>query len=97
MDQEPAIIVRKPGSPRHLTPQNNQLMSECRILCFKPTPRLEWRDQDGQDEAEQCKHYVDKDSYEAGMVGFATDLRAHPSVVVLLGLACPVTLQRISS
>jgi hypothetical protein len=31
-------------------------MSEHRILCFKPAPRLEWRDQDGQNEAEQRKH-----------------------------------------
>jgi hypothetical protein len=35
------------------TPQNDQLMSECHVLCFKPALRLEWR---GQDEAEQCKH-----------------------------------------
>ena len=25
-------------------------------LCFKPDLRLEWRGQDSQDEAEQCKH-----------------------------------------
>ena len=41
---------------RHLTPQNDQLMSERRVLCFKPALRLEWRGQDGQDEAEQCEH-----------------------------------------
>jgi hypothetical protein len=51
-------IVRKPGPARHLTPQNDQLMSERRVLCFKPALRLEWRGQDGQDEAEQCKHYA---------------------------------------
>jgi len=28
--------------------QNDQLMSERRVLGFKPAPRLEWRDQDGQ-------------------------------------------------
>jgi hypothetical protein len=28
-------------------------MSPGRILCFKPAPRLEWRGQDGKDEAEQ--------------------------------------------
>src|SRR6478672_13427814 len=44
------------GRHRHLTPQNDQLMAECRVLCFKPALRLEWRGQDGQDEAEQCKH-----------------------------------------
>jgi len=31
-------------------------MSERRILCVKPVFRLEWRGQDGQDEAEQCEH-----------------------------------------
>jgi len=56
LDQEPAIVVRKPGPAAHLTPQNDQLMSECRILRLKPALRLEWRGQDGQDEAEQCKH-----------------------------------------
>ena len=56
LDKEPAIVVRKPGSAAHLTPQNDQLMSERRVLCFKPALRLEWRGQDGQDEAEQCKH-----------------------------------------
>src|SRR5665811_2034682 len=58
LDKEPAIIVRKSGPARHLTPQNNQLMSERRVLCFKPALRLEWRGQDGKDEAEQCKHYA---------------------------------------
>jgi hypothetical protein len=33
-------------------------MSERRVLGFKPALRLEWRGQDGQDEAEQCNHYA---------------------------------------
>jgi hypothetical protein len=32
-------------------------MSERRILSLKPALRLEWRGQDGQDEAEQPEHY----------------------------------------
>jgi hypothetical protein len=32
----------------HFTPQNDQLMSEHRILSFNPALRLEWRGQDGQ-------------------------------------------------
>jgi hypothetical protein len=48
---QPSLFVS-----RALTPQNDQLMSECHVLCFKPALRLEWRGQDGQDEAEQCKH-----------------------------------------
>jgi hypothetical protein len=39
-----------------LTPQDNQLMSERRILCFKSTLRLERRSQDGQNETEQPDH-----------------------------------------
>ena len=46
----------EPDPARHLTPQNDQLMSERRILCLKPALRLEWRGQDGQDETEQCEH-----------------------------------------
>jgi hypothetical protein len=56
LDKKPAIVVRKPDPPAHLTPHNDQLMSECRVLCFKPALRLEWRGQGGKDEAEQCKH-----------------------------------------
>jgi hypothetical protein len=40
----------------HLTPQNDQLMSQRRILSFKPTLGLEWRGQSGQDEAAQGEH-----------------------------------------
>ena len=40
----------------YLAPQNDQLMSEHRILCLKSAFRLEWRGQNGQDEAEQPKH-----------------------------------------
>lgn len=56
LDKEPAILVREPDPTLHLTPQNDQLMSECRILCFKPALRLKWRRQEDHDEAEQCKH-----------------------------------------
>jgi hypothetical protein len=56
LDEEPAIIVGEPDPALHLTPQNDQLMPECRILCFKPALRLEWRGQDGQEKTEQCKH-----------------------------------------
>ena len=56
LDKEPAIVVREPDPALHLPPQNDQLMSERRILCFKPALRLEWRGQDGQDETEQRNH-----------------------------------------
>ena len=38
------------------TPQDNQLMSEHRVLSFKPQLRLEGRGQDGQSETEQSDH-----------------------------------------
>jgi len=43
-----AIVVRKPDAPVHHAVQHNQLVSEHGFLGFKPTFRLEWRDQDGQ-------------------------------------------------
>jgi hypothetical protein len=58
LDQEPAITIDDPVPARHLAPQDHQLVSECRILCFKQALRLEWRGQYGQDEAEQCKRCV---------------------------------------
>ena len=55
--KEPAVAVREPNATVHLAPQNDQLMSERRILGLKPALRLEWRCQDGQDETEQGAHY----------------------------------------
>jgi hypothetical protein len=40
------------------TSQDNQLMSKHGVLSFKPQLRLEWRGQNGQNEAEQPDHYV---------------------------------------
>src|SRR6188472_1173848 len=54
--REPAIIVREPDATRQPTPQDNQLMSQHRVLSFKPQLRLEWRGQDGQNETEQPDH-----------------------------------------
>jgi hypothetical protein len=50
LDKEPAIAVCEPDPTLHTTPQNDQLMSERRVLGFKPALRLEWRGQDGQQE-----------------------------------------------
>jgi hypothetical protein len=49
-------MVREPDAATRPTPQDNQLMSKHRVLSFKPFLRLEWRDQDGQGEAEQPDH-----------------------------------------
>jgi len=38
------------------TPQDNQLMSQHRVLGFKPQLRLEWRGQDGKNETELPDH-----------------------------------------
>jgi hypothetical protein len=43
-----AIVVREPNAALHLTSQNDQLLSERRILSFKPALRLKWRGQGGQ-------------------------------------------------
>jgi hypothetical protein len=56
LDQEPAIMVRKPDATRQPTPHDIQLMSKHRVLSFKPQLRLEWRAQDGQNETEQRDH-----------------------------------------
>ena len=56
LDQEPAIAVREPDPPLNLTPQNDQLMSEYRILSFKPALRLEWRGQDSHYKTQQRDH-----------------------------------------
>ena len=43
LDKKPVIVVREPDPPRHPAPQNNQLMSQNRILCSELTLRPEWR------------------------------------------------------
>ena len=58
LDEEPAIVVRKLKPPSHLASQNDQLMSERRILCLKSALRLEWQGQHGQNEAHQRDHRV---------------------------------------
>jgi hypothetical protein len=40
LDEEPAIMVREPDATMQPAPQDNQLMSERRILCFKSQLRL---------------------------------------------------------
>ena len=56
LDKEPAIVVRKPGPGFHLALQDDQLMPEYHILGFKPDLRLERREQNGQNKAEQQDH-----------------------------------------
>jgi hypothetical protein len=56
LDEKPAIAVRQLGPPPHLTPQDNQLMSERRILRSEPALRFELRGQDGQNKVDQRDH-----------------------------------------
>src|SRR6202022_5044846 len=49
-------MVREPHATMQSAPQDNQLMSEHRILRLKPHLRLQWRGQDGQNETEQPDH-----------------------------------------
>jgi hypothetical protein len=46
----------EPSPAFQFTPQDDQLMSENRILRLKPQLRLEWRGKDGQNETEQPDH-----------------------------------------
>jgi hypothetical protein len=52
-DQEQAIPIRELDATTHPPLQHNQLMSQCRVLCLKSALRLERRDEQGQEEAEQ--------------------------------------------
>jgi hypothetical protein len=49
---EPTIVVREPNMATQLAPQNNQLKSQRRILCFKPSLRPERQGQDCQNKTE---------------------------------------------
>ena len=51
LDEEQPITVREEYAPTHLALQHDQLMSERRILCFKPALRLERQGQQRQKEA----------------------------------------------
>jgi hypothetical protein len=50
------VVVGKLGSAPHLAPQDDQLMSEHRILRLKPALRLERRGHNGQNKADQRNH-----------------------------------------
>src|SRR5262249_38196869 len=54
--EEEAIPIRKLDTTAHLPPQYDQLTSERHVLCLKSALRLEWRDQEDQQEAEQRDH-----------------------------------------
>src|SRR5258708_5729509 len=53
LDEEPAVVICDPSPAFQLTPQDDQLMSENRILRLKPALRLEWRGQHGQNKPNQ--------------------------------------------
>jgi hypothetical protein len=55
LEEEPAIVVGKPGPDGHLAPQKDQLMSERSILSLKPALRLEWRGQHGQNKSKSVR------------------------------------------
>jgi hypothetical protein len=55
-DEEPAVVIRELGPASYLALQDDQLMSENRILRLKPSLRLEWRGQHGQSKPDQRDH-----------------------------------------
>ena len=56
LEEKPAVVIGEPSPAFQLTPQDEQLMSENRILRLQPALRLERRGQDGQNETEQPDH-----------------------------------------
>ena len=50
-DQEQPVAVRESDATAHLPLQYGQLMPERRVLCRKPTLRLERRGEQGQEKA----------------------------------------------
>ena len=42
LHKDKAIVIGEPDPAVHVTPQNDQLTLERRILCFKPAFRFEW-------------------------------------------------------
>jgi hypothetical protein len=58
LDEEPAIVVGRLSATPHPAPQDDQRMSEHRILRLKPALRLERRGQHGQNKTKQPDHSV---------------------------------------
>ena len=58
LDKGPAVAIRQPSPAPHFAPQNDQLLSERRILRLEPALGLEWRSQHGQKKADQRDHYA---------------------------------------
>src|SRR6202035_5214200 len=56
LDEEPAGIAGRLSSTPHPAPQDDQLMSEHRILRLKPTLRLERRGHHGQNKTDKSDH-----------------------------------------
>src|ERR1700694_2745094 len=80
LDEEPVVVVGKLGSAPHLAPQDDQLMSEHRILRLKPAFRLERRGHNGQNKADQRNHranLADSRATNPDRV-FGTHTRNHP-------------------
>jgi hypothetical protein len=56
LDEEPAVVVGSLSSTPHPAPQDDQLMSEHRILRSKPALRLERRGHHGQNKTDKSDH-----------------------------------------
>src|SRR6202043_2595653 len=56
LDEEPAVVVGRLSSTPHPAPQDDQLMSEHRILRLKPALRLERRGHHGQNKTDKSDH-----------------------------------------
>jgi hypothetical protein len=56
LDEESEVVVGRLNSTPHPAPQDDQLMSEHRILRLKPAFRLQWRGQHRQNKPNQRDH-----------------------------------------
>jgi hypothetical protein len=76
-DEEPAVVICEPSPAFQLTAQDDQLMSEHRILRLKPALRLEWRCQHGQKKPNQREPTLKKSfgaEYCRGLRGHRANL-----------------------
>jgi hypothetical protein len=80
LHKEATVAICQPGAAPSLAPQNDQLLSQRRILSFKPAFRLQERRQDGQ-------HKVDQRDHSANIADFvASSIRI--GFLVQTGLTC---------
>jgi hypothetical protein len=57
LDEEPPVAICEFEAASHLPPQHSQLMTKRSVLGLKPALRLEWRNEQRKQEAQQRDHH----------------------------------------